>query len=241
MGGSGGGGGIRAVGRRVGVGAAVVGLVAPVVVMAGAGGAAASSTCTTRTGPYQKQVEKFLGRPVDGRQSSGDCKAIRAFQTKHGISPNVGYAGPVTWGVMDLMIKQKAVGKNPNKAGKCPTNKGRIACVNLTLQISWVQDGSSLVYGPVPIRSGRNRYETRTGLKKIYWRDRHHVSNLYNVAMPYSQFFDGGQAFHSISGSVWSPPGSHGCVNMRDSDAAKYWSLLKKGDDVYVYGRKPGT
>jgi lipoprotein-anchoring transpeptidase ErfK/SrfK len=59
--------------------------------------------------------------------------------------------------------------------------------------------------------------------------------------MPYSQFFDGGEAFHSISGSVWSPPGSHGCVNMRDSDAATYWSLLKKGDDVYVYGRKPGT
>ena len=37
---------------------------------------------------------------------------------------------------------------------------------------------------------------------------------IYDVPMPYSQFFDGGQAFHSISGSMWSPPGSHGCVNM---------------------------
>ena len=56
-----------------------------------------------------------------------------------------------------------------------------------------------------------------------------------------SQFFDGGQAFHSVGVSMWNPPGSHGCVNMRKADAKKYWSLLKKNDDVYVYGRKPGT
>jgi len=59
--------------------------------------------------------------------------------------------------------------------------------------------------------------------------------------MPYSQFFDGGQAFHSVGLSMWNPPGSHGCVNMTPATAKKYWSLLKNGDDVYVYGRKPGT
>jgi lipoprotein-anchoring transpeptidase ErfK/SrfK len=59
--------------------------------------------------------------------------------------------------------------------------------------------------------------------------------------MPYSQFFDGGQAFHSVGLSMWNPPGSHGCVNMTTTDAKKYWSLLKVGDDVFVYGRKPGT
>mgnify|MGYP001545627900 CR=1 FL=1 len=102
-------------------------------------------------------------------------------------------------------------------------------------------DGSRLVYGPVPVRTGRNGYETRTGLKKIYWRHKNHVSSIYHVAMPYSQFFDGGQAFHSVGLSMWNPPGSHGCVNMTTTDAKKYWSLLKTGDDVYVYGRKPGT
>ena len=226
--------------RRTAGAVAAVGLLAPVVVVIG-GGSASAASCTTQTGPHQKQVEKFLGRPVDGRQSAADCKAIRAFQTKHSIYPNIGYAGSVTWGVMDLMNKQKAVGNKPNKAGKCPTNKGRIACVNLTLQISWIQDGSRLKYGPVPVRTGRNGYETRTGAKKIYWRDKNHVSSVYNVAMPYSQFFDGGEAFHQVDISVWAPPGSHGCVNMRKSDAKAYWSLLKNGDDVYVYGRKPGT
>jgi hypothetical protein len=220
----------------VGTGALVV----PLALGLGAAPAQAAS-CTTSTGPYQKQVEKFLGLPVDGRQSASDCLKIKAFQDKHGITPNIGYAGPVTWGVMDLMLKQRAVGDKPNRDGRCPTNKGRIACVNLTLQISWIQDGSRLVYGPVPVRTGRNGYETRTGLKKIYWRNIDHVSSIYDVPMPYAQFFDGGQAFHSAKVSMWNPPGSRGCVNMTTTTAKKYWSLLKKGDDVFVYGRKPGT
>ncbi|MGK5632501.1 L,D-transpeptidase family protein [Streptomyces sp. URMC 123] len=202
---------------------------------------AAAASCTTRSGPHQKQVEAFLGRPVDGRQSPADCAAIRAFQTRHGISPTIGYAGPVTWGVMDLMNQQKAAAGNPNRAGRCPTDRGRVACVDLTRQLSWIQDGARLVLGPVPVRTGRDGHETRTGAKKIYWRNQNHWSTLYDVPMPYSQFFDGGQAFHSIPGSVWSPPGSHGCVNMRPADARQYWNLLRNGDDVHVFGRKPGT
>ncbi|MEU6405075.1 L,D-transpeptidase [Streptomyces sp. NPDC046985] len=231
---------MRHIGGRGAVVLGVTGLVAPLTLALGAAPAQAAS-CTTRTGPYQKQAEKFLGRPVDGRQSAADCSAIRNFQTTHGVTPAIGYAGPVTWGVMDLVSRQRAVGNKPNRDGKCPTNKGRIACVNLTLQLSWIQDGGRLVYGPVPVRTGRDGYETRTGLKRIYWRDLHHVSNLYDVPMPYSQFFDGGEAFHSVALSMWNPPGSHGCVNMTSKDAQRYWSLLKTGDDVFVYGRKPGT
>ncbi|TJZ44503.1 L,D-transpeptidase [Streptomyces piniterrae] len=232
--------------RRAGASLALAALTLPLTMAWGTSAQAATvhsaaSPCTAVRGPYQKQAEKFLGLRVDGRQSASDCRAIRDFQTSHGITPNIGYAGPVTWGVMSLVTQQKAAGNNPNKAHKCPTGKGRIACVDLTRQLSWIQDGSKLVFGPVPIRSGRDGYETRTGAKKIYWRHLHHVSTLYNVPMPYSQFFDGGQAFHSISGSVWSAPGSHGCVNMRDKDAKKYWSLLGNGDDVFVYGRKSGT
>ncbi|WP_329064219.1 L,D-transpeptidase family protein [Streptomyces sp. NBC_01429] len=223
------------------VAAGIVALVVPLAVTVVGAAPAQAASCTASKGPYQKQVEKFLGRPVDGKQSTADCKATRAFQSKHGITPAIGYAGPVTWGVMDLMNKQKAAGKNPNKAGKCPTNKGRIACVDLTRQLSWIQDGKKLAYGPVPVRTGRKGYATRTGLTKIYWRHKDHVSTIYDVPMPYSQFFDGGQAFHSANLSMWNPPGSHGCVNMTKTVAAKYWAMLKNGDDVYVYGRKPGT
>ncbi|MEU5431058.1 L,D-transpeptidase family protein [Streptomyces olivoreticuli] len=223
--------------RRLGVLLGAVGIVAPLTIAVGGTAQAATPACTTRTGPYQKDVEKFLGRPVDGRQSEADCRAIQSYQTKNGISPNIGYAGPVTWAAMQAETTRR----DPNAAGKCPVNKGRIACVDLTRQISWIQDGKSVKFGPVPVRTGRNGYETRTGAKKIYWRSIDHWSTLYNVRMPYAQFFDGGQAFHAIDGSVWSPPGSHGCVNMRTGDAKKYWSMLHNGDNVFVYGRKPGT
>ncbi len=221
--------------------AGITALVVPLTMALGGATPAQAASCTTSTGPYQKQAEKFLGRPVDGKQSAADCTAIRSFQSAHGITPTIGYAGSVTWGVMKVVAQQQAAGRTPNKAGTCPVNKGRIACVDLTRQLSWIQDGKKLVYGPVPVRTGRNGYETRTGLKKVYWRDKNHVSSLYDVAMPYSQFFDGGQAFHSVGVSMWNQPGSHGCVNMTKTSAAKYWSLLKKGDEVYVYGRKPGT
>ncbi len=231
---------IRRTGRRAAVTAGLTAMVVPLTIALGTGTAEAAS-CNVTTGPYQKQVEKFLGRPVDGRQSAADCSAIQAFQKKHGITPIAGYAGEITWRTMNTMLQQKAAGKNPNKDRACPTNKGRIACVDLTRQLSWIQDGATLKYGPVPVRTGKDGTETRTGAKKIYWRNINHWSTLYNVAMPYSQFFDGGQAFHSTTKSMWNPPGSGGCVNMTPADAKAYWNLLRNGDDVHVYGRKPGT
>ncbi|MFD7711209.1 L,D-transpeptidase family protein [Streptomyces sp. NPDC059785] len=230
----------RAARRRGAVAFGITGLVVPLALALGAVPARAAH-CTTHTGPYQKRVEKFLGRPVDGRQSPADCQATRAFQTRHGITPDIGYAGPVTWGVMDLMTRQKAVGKHPNDKRECPADRGRVACVDLTRQLSWIQDGATLVHGPVPVRTGRDGYETRTGARKISWRHIDHVSSIYHTAMPYSQFFDGGEAFHAVDVSMWSPPGSHGCVNLTRTEARSYWSLLKNGDDVFVFGRKPGT
>lgn len=233
----------RRVSRRAGIGIGVAALVAPFAVV-GLGAAPAqadSSWCGGLRGPYQKEAEAFLGRTADGKQSQGDCRAIRAFQQRTGITPQYGYAGEVTLGVMKLMQRQRDAGSSPNAAGKCPVNKGRVACVDLTRQLSWIQDGKKLVKGPVPVRTGRDGYETRKGLNTITWRHKNHVSTLYDVKMPYSQFFDGGQAFHSIEGSVWSAPGSHGCVNMRPADAKSYWKLLDNGDRVHVYGKKSGT
>ncbi|MEV5684176.1 MULTISPECIES: L,D-transpeptidase family protein [unclassified Streptomyces] len=232
---------IPAVRLRRGVALSVAGLVAAPALVLGTGTAAQAASCTKSTGPYQKKVEKFLKRPVDGKQSTADCKATQKFQKAHGITPTIGYAGPLTWRTMNTMLDQKAAGKNPNKAKKCPTDKGRIACVDLTRQLSWIQDGKKLKFGPVPVRTGRDGAETRTGASKVYWRDIKHWSTIYKVWMPYSQFFDGGQAFHSVTKSMYNPPGSGGCVNMRPADAKSYWKLLKKGDDVFVYGRKPGT
>lgn len=206
----------------------------------------AAPACTTATGPFQKQVERYLKRPVDGKQSPADCKAVSAFQKKENISPANGFAGPATWGTIRL-LQAKA---DPNKEGRCPVPRmrkpgehwaPRVACVDLPRQIMWVQNHDKVVFGPVAIRSGRAGYPTRTGTHKVYLRNRHHHSTIYNSPMPYSQFFDGGQAFHGITGNIYSPPGSYGCVNMRMPHAAKLWNLLKKGDSVFVWGKKPAA
>lgn len=194
-------------------------------------------TCSKRTGPYQRQVERWLKRKVDGKQSAADCAAIRSFQTKYGIKPNSGYAGPVTWAHMQLLSARK----NPNAAGKCPVRSYRVACVDLKRQLTWVQKGKKVLWGPVPMRSGRAGYRTRTGWFKIYWKHKNHWSTLYNSPMPYSQFFSGGQAFHAIYGSIYDPNGSWGCINLRLADARKLWSVTKTADHVYVWGRRAGT
>jgi len=130
----------------------------------------------------------------------------------------------------------------PDASGRCPTDLGRIACVDLTRQLMWVQVGSRVVFGPVRVRTGRAGYVTRTGLWHVYRRNKDQWSTLYDVAMPYSQFFSGGEAFHGLNGeSMSTPPGSHGCVNMNTWDARRLWGVLKHGDPVQVFGRKPGT
>ncbi|MFD9494052.1 L,D-transpeptidase family protein [Streptomyces sp. NPDC060005] len=64
--------------------------------------------CAAGRGPYQRQVERWLRLAVDGRQSAADCEAVRAFQTRQGIKPANGYAGPVTWARMRLLSARTA-------------------------------------------------------------------------------------------------------------------------------------
>lgn len=190
--------------------------------------------CSEETGPHQRQVERWLKLKVDGEQSTADCRAVRAFQTKHEIKPAMGFAGPVTWATMQLVSARE----NPNAAKKCPVRRYRVACVDLGRQLTWVQKGEKVLFGPVHIRSGRAGYGTRTGWHRVYWRHKNHVSSLYNSPMPYSQFFNGGQAFHGVYGSLFTPVGSMGCVNMRLDDARTLWGVLKKNDRVYVWGHR---
>ncbi|MCX4764387.1 L,D-transpeptidase family protein [Streptomyces sp. NBC_01275] len=199
--------------------------------------AAARVACSKRTGPYQRPVERWLKLKADGKQSAADCKAIRAFQQKQKIKPAIGFAGPVTWARMQLISAKK----DPNAKKKCPVRTYRVACVDLNRQLTWVQKGSKVVFGPVSMRSGRAAYPTRKGWHTVYWRHKNHVSTLYNTPMPYAQFFDGGQAFHAVYGTIHTTIGSMGCVNLTLGDARKLWGVLKKGDRVYVWGHRPGT
>lgn len=104
----------------------------------------------------------------------------------------------------------------------------------------WVQRGRKVIYGAVPIRSGRKGLETRGGWHSITRKKRDEISTLYhNTPMPHSQYFAGGQALHGSLTNLFTGPGSAGCVNLRPADAARLWNVLQVGDTVYVYGHKP--
>ncbi|ARP71581.1 murein L,D-transpeptidase [Streptomyces pluripotens] len=200
--------------------------------------AAAPAACTAGTGPYQRPLEEYLHRPVDGVQSPADCVAVRDFQRAHEVPRTDGYADLATYRIM--LAVQAA--PNPNAAGRCPVRSFRVTCVDMDRQLLWVQTGKRVVFAPVPIRTGRDSQETRPGWHAIYWRDKDHVSTLYDDApMPYSQFFDGGQALHGHPGNLYDGGGSAGCVNLTVPDAAALWDLLDIDDAVYVWGTKPGT
>ncbi|MFI7008843.1 L,D-transpeptidase [Streptomyces sp. NPDC050145] len=204
---------------------------------ASSGTAARDQACTAPSGPYQWQLEKKLKLAEDGVQSTEDCIAIRDLQRTLGIKPADGRADLKTY--RTLLVHE--VRKNPNAQGKCPVRSYRVTCVDLNRQILWVQKSKRVIFAPVPIRSGKDGYETRTGWHKIYLKHERHFSTLYNNApMPYSQFFDGGQAFHGTKNDLFKS-GSHGCVNMYESDAKRLFELLDIGDRVYVWGTKPGT
>ncbi len=197
----------------------------------------AETACSRSTGPYQRQAERYLGRQADGRQSTGDCRAIRRFQQAHRIAPATGFAGPVTGQMVRLMQART----NPNRAGLCPDRPERTVCADLNRQLLWVQQDGRVIFDPVVMRSGAPTMETRTGTYRIYLRHRHHISNLYHTSMPFAQFFDRGEALHAVYDDIYQGPGSHGCLNLTWDDARKLWDLLKKGDIVYVWGRKPGV
>ncbi|WP_435057871.1 L,D-transpeptidase [Streptomyces sp. bgisy060] len=194
-------------------------------------------TCTAKAGAYQRQVERLLGLKVDGRQSAADCRAIRAFQVREKIQPAVGHAGPVTWARAELL----AARRDPNAARRCPVRSHPVACVDLDRELMWVQKGKKVTYGVVNIRSGRAGHRTRTGWHTVYWRHQDHWSSLYDTPMPYAQFFSGGQAFHAVRGQLATITGSRGCVNLGHRDAQRLWGVLRKGDRVYIWGKRPGS
>jgi len=146
---------------------------------------------------------------------------------------------PATTAVAASPASLRAPG--PDAAKKCPVRSYRVACVDLTRQLTWVQKGKKVIYGPVPVRTGAAGYRTRTGWHRISWKHKDHTSSIYHTPMPYSQFFSGGQAFHAVDDDIDDGDGSYGCVNLRPADARGLWGVLKVGDHVYAWGRRPGT
>lgn len=104
------------------------------------------------------------------------------------------------------------------------------ACVDLSANKAWLIRGGAVQYGPVPITSGRKGFRTPTGTTRVSFKSRDHVSSIYDAAMPYSVFFNGGVAFHQGSLSEKS----HGCIHLSRAAAKTFFGSLSRGDRVQV-------
>jgi hypothetical protein len=192
-------------------------------------------------GPNQKAVETALAKlgtwgpvTVDGVQSAADCTAIKKFQQRYGISPANGRAGDTT-----SSVAKRLAATDP---AACKAGSGIVACVDLTHQTTYLMKDGKLYYGPTVTRTGMSGFATPAGWFSIFDRADKHWSNPYKVWLPYWQQFYNGDGFHQTTTYIHNMGiGSHGCVNLLPADAKKYYSTLKYGSKVHLYGRRPNT
>jgi lipoprotein-anchoring transpeptidase ErfK/SrfK len=105
------------------------------------------------------------------------------------------------------------------------------ACVDLSAQQAWLMRGGRVIYGPVPVATGKATAPTAPGIFHVQWKDLHHRSSeFHNAPMPYSVFFNDGDAFHEDSVTVRS----HGCVHLTRAAAQAFYGTLQVGDVVQV-------
>lgn len=104
------------------------------------------------------------------------------------------------------------------------------ACIELGANRAWLIRGGAVEYGPVPITHGRKGFRTPPGTFQVSFKNRHHVSTIYDAPMPYSVFFNGGIAFHQ--GSLRQK--SHGCIHLSKAAAQTFFGSLGRGEVVQV-------
>ena len=104
-------------------------------------------------------------------------------------------------------------------------------------KIRYMEDGK--IIRSFQARFGRPGYETREGIFRVYAKARMPKSTLYDVYMPYSLKFSGGQYIHFsyefARVGYGYPYGSHGCIGTRKMSAAKWlYNNIPVGTHVVV-------
>ena len=118
----------------------------------------------------------------------------------------------------------------PTAVAKMPCAKNVRACVKLSTNQAWLLRDGKVVDGAVPISHGRKGFATPAGTFRVSFKNKDHVSSIYDQEMPYSVFFNGGIAFHQ--GSVRQK--SHGCIHLTAPAARQFFAELQPGDRVQV-------
>ena len=170
--------------------------------------------------------------PVTGYFGELTQRAVKQFQQQYDLRVT-GHANFQTW---EELIPLTVRGKRAIP-GRCLLRNAWHACYDRQHhQVTLWKRGT--LWNSWLVRGGSSSHPTRLGHFEVYYRDKDHVSSIYDLPMPYSQFFDRGEAFHG-SVLMLDPfvDHSHGCVNMYIEDARQLWKLTStKPLKVDVYG-----
>jgi lipoprotein-anchoring transpeptidase ErfK/SrfK len=141
---------------------------------------------------------------------------------------------------LTVTLEKKEVGVTP----VVPEEGERWAEVNLTKQRAYIYEGNKLIRECV-ISSGTAKHRTRVGSFKVWLKvriqdmkggNKEDGSYYYTKNVPWITYFDGGIGFHyAYWHNNFGRPMSHGCINMKLSDAKYTYDYLKKGDRVIVH------
>lgn len=170
---------------------------------------------------------------VDGKYGPATTTAVKKFQSANGLSST----GSLTRATWDKIKARLAARPAVPRAVDSRCMSGHVACVDKTTRkVYWMEDGR--LVKTLDARFGRVGMETRVGTFSIFWKSRDHVSTEFGGSMPFALFFSGGQAIHYSSdfAAVGYNGASHGCVNLRDWNGAKWlFERARTGDKVVVY------
>lgn len=198
----------------------------------GAATAAGTTSAPATGGVYVVRRGDSLGA-IAARYGTSVAALARANRI---ANPSIIYVG------QRLVIPGRGAAASSSSGGGAPAvtpgSSGRWIDVNVRTQRVTAYEGNRAVYS-VPASTGIARYPTVLGRFRVYvkLRSTRMTGPGYDLPnVPYTMYYYKGYAVH---GAYWhnnfGRPMSHGCVNLRPSDAKWFFNFASVGTPVVVH------
>jgi hypothetical protein len=156
-----------------------------------------------------------------GNYGLGTVQAVMAFQGWVGL-PRTGYMDSASWARLKHAKVPVSWGHNHkhmevHKAQQVLLLIGKLGNVKRAIHVSTAGPG----------------HFTPVGIFHIYLKQIMSWSNLFDVWLPFADYFTGGYAFHEYP-DVPGEPVSHGCIRIADGDAQVVWKFATLGTRVTI-------
>ena len=201
----------------------VAGAVLATVAPSASAAVSPSSTVNLTKALQRKLIRLKYLQPglATGNYGLGTVQAVMAFQGWVGL-PRTGYMDSASYARLKRARVPVSWGHNRkhmevHKAQQVLLLIGKLGHVKRAIHVSTAGPG----------------HFTPVGIFHIYSKQIMSWSNLFDVWLPYADYFTGGYAFHEYP-DVPGEPVSHGCIRIADGDAQVVWKFATLGTRVTI-------